>query len=113
MPLRVHVDVVSAEELIFSGETDFAVFPGEAGELGIERAIAPVQLHLNGLRTLGDTALILGVAVQAELQGGILGLEETIDGQQAGRQRLDLDRNPLGRTRLGAAEHVLDFIGFF
>ena len=35
MPLRVHVDVVSAEELIFSGETDFAVFPGEAGELGI------------------------------------------------------------------------------
>ncbi|MBL8414065.1 MAG: F0F1 ATP synthase subunit epsilon [Propionivibrio sp.] len=35
MPLRVHVDVVSAEELIYSGETEFAVFPGEAGELGI------------------------------------------------------------------------------
>jgi len=35
MPLRVHVDVVSAEELIFSGEADYAVFPGEAGELGI------------------------------------------------------------------------------
>ena len=35
MALRVHVDVVSAEELIFSGEADFAVFPGEAGELGI------------------------------------------------------------------------------
>ena len=35
MSLRVHVDVVSAEELIFSGETEFAVFPGEAGELGI------------------------------------------------------------------------------
>ena len=35
MPLRVHVDLVSAEELIFSGETEFAVFPGEAGELGI------------------------------------------------------------------------------
>ena len=35
MPLRVLVDVVSAEDLIFSGETDFAVFPGEAGELGI------------------------------------------------------------------------------
>lgn len=35
MSIRVHVDVVSAEELIFSGETDFAVFPGEAGELGI------------------------------------------------------------------------------
>ncbi|HRD92617.1 F0F1 ATP synthase subunit epsilon [Accumulibacter sp.] len=35
MAIRVHVDVVSAEELIFSGQTDFAVFPGEAGELGI------------------------------------------------------------------------------
>jgi F-type H+-transporting ATPase subunit epsilon len=35
MPLRIHVDVVSAEELIFSGETEFAVFPGEDGELGI------------------------------------------------------------------------------
>ncbi len=35
MPLRVHVDVVSAEELIFSGETDFAVFPGESGDLGV------------------------------------------------------------------------------
>lgn len=35
MALRVHVDVVSAEESIFSGEAEFAVFPGEAGELGI------------------------------------------------------------------------------
>jgi len=35
MVLRVHVDVVSAEESIFSGEAEFAVFPGEAGELGI------------------------------------------------------------------------------
>ncbi len=35
MPLRVHVEIVSAEELIYSGETEFAVFPGEAGELGI------------------------------------------------------------------------------
>lgn len=35
MPLRVHVDVVSAEESIFSGEAEFAVFPGESGELGI------------------------------------------------------------------------------
>ena len=42
MPLRVHVDVVSAEELIFSGETDFAVFPGEAGELGIYPRHAPL-----------------------------------------------------------------------
>jgi len=35
MPLTVHCDVVSAEEQIFSGLVEFAVFPGEAGELGI------------------------------------------------------------------------------
>jgi F-type H+-transporting ATPase subunit epsilon len=31
----IHIDVVSAEESIFSGEAEFVVLPGEAGELGI------------------------------------------------------------------------------
>ena len=31
----IHVDVVSAEEEIFSGEAEFVVLPGESGELGI------------------------------------------------------------------------------
>ena len=31
----IHVDVVSAEESIFSGEAEFVVLPGEEGELGI------------------------------------------------------------------------------
>ncbi len=31
----LHVDVVSAEELIFSGEAKFVALPGESGELGI------------------------------------------------------------------------------
>ena len=31
----MQVDVVSAEESIFSGEAEFVVLPGEAGELGI------------------------------------------------------------------------------
>ena len=35
MALRIHVDVVSAEEMIFSGEADHVVLPGESGELGI------------------------------------------------------------------------------
>ena len=35
MALRIHVDVVSAEENIFSGEADHVALPGEAGELGI------------------------------------------------------------------------------
>ena len=35
MAHTIHVDVVSAESLIFSGEAEFVALPGEAGELGI------------------------------------------------------------------------------
>ena len=35
MSNTIHVDVVSAEESIFSGEAKFVALPGEAGELGI------------------------------------------------------------------------------
>jgi F-type H+-transporting ATPase subunit epsilon len=35
MAATIHVDVVSAEESIFSGEAEFVVLPGEVGELGI------------------------------------------------------------------------------
>jgi len=35
MASTIHVDVVSAEEQIFSGEAKFVALPGEMGELGI------------------------------------------------------------------------------
>ncbi len=35
MAHTTHVDVVSAEEQIFTGEAEFVALPGEAGELGI------------------------------------------------------------------------------
>lgn len=35
MAHTIHVDVVSAEESIFTGEAKFVALPGEAGELGI------------------------------------------------------------------------------
>ena len=38
----IRVDVVSAEELIFSGEARFVALPGEAGELGIYPRHAPL-----------------------------------------------------------------------
>jgi F-type H+-transporting ATPase subunit epsilon len=38
----MHVDVVSAEASIFSGEAEFVVLPGEAGELGIYPRHAPL-----------------------------------------------------------------------
>ncbi|MGE0875944.1 MAG: F0F1 ATP synthase subunit epsilon [Burkholderiales bacterium] len=38
----MQVDVVSAEESIFSGEAEFVVLPGESGELGIYPRHAPL-----------------------------------------------------------------------
>jgi F-type H+-transporting ATPase subunit epsilon len=35
MANTIHIDVVSAEESIYSGEAEFVVLPGESGELGI------------------------------------------------------------------------------
>jgi F-type H+-transporting ATPase subunit epsilon len=35
MATTIQVDVVSAEESIFTGEAEFVALPGEAGELGI------------------------------------------------------------------------------
>ena len=46
MAIRVHVDVVSAEESIFSGEAEFAVFPGESGELGIYPRHTPLLTRI-------------------------------------------------------------------
>ncbi len=42
MAMTVHVDVVSAEELIFSGLAESVVIPGIMGELGIYPRHAPL-----------------------------------------------------------------------
>ena len=38
----IKVDVVSAEEQIFSGDAEFVALPGESGELGILPQHAPL-----------------------------------------------------------------------
>jgi F-type H+-transporting ATPase subunit epsilon len=42
MANTIHVDVVSAEALIFSGEAEFIALPGETGELGIYPSHTPL-----------------------------------------------------------------------
>src|SRR3981189_3987800 len=42
MANTIHGDVVSAEASIYSGEAEFVVLPGEAGELGIYPRHAPL-----------------------------------------------------------------------
>ncbi len=71
MAHTIHVDVVSAEALIFSGEAEFVALPGEAGELGIYPKHTPLITRIK------PGAVRIKVAGQAEdefvfVAGGIL-----------------------------------------
>ena len=46
MAMTIHVDVVSAEESIFSCLAEFVVLPGEAGELGILPGHMPLMTRI-------------------------------------------------------------------
>lgn len=46
MVMTVHVDIVSAEEQIFSGLAEFVALPGEAGELGILPGHMPLMTRI-------------------------------------------------------------------
>ena len=77
MAYRVHVDVVSAEEEIFSGEAELAVFPGESGELGILPHHAPLLTRVKP----GTVRLKIPDRDDYELiyvSGGILEVQPTL-----------------------------------
>lgn len=46
MAMTVHVDVVSAEELIFSGLAEIVIVPGQMGELGIYPRHTPLLTRI-------------------------------------------------------------------
>ena len=77
MPHTIHVDVVSAEASIFSGEAEFVALPGEAGELGIYPKHTPLITRIR------PGAVRIRVAGQAEdefvfVAGGILEVQPDI-----------------------------------
>ena len=77
MANTLHIDVVSAEESIYSGEAEFVVLPGEAGELGIYPRHAPLitRIRPGEVRIKpaggGDEELIF-------VAGGILEVQPTV-----------------------------------
>ena len=77
MANTIHVDVVSAEEAIFSGEAEFVALPGEAGELGIYPKHTPLITRIR------PGAVRIKVAGQAEDQfvfvaGGVLEVQPNL-----------------------------------
>ena len=76
MANTIHVDVVSAEEQIFSGEAEFVVLPGVLGELGIYPRHTPL------LTQIKPGAVRIKIPGQAEdelvfVQGGFLEVQPT------------------------------------
>ena len=78
MANTIRVDVVSAEELIYSGDAQFVVLPGEAGELGIYPRHTPLitRIKPGAVRILpaggGDEELIFVAGGVLEVQPGVI-----------------------------------------
>ncbi len=77
MANTLHVDVVSAEEQIYSGEAEFVVLPGEAGELGIYPRHTPLITRIKA------GAVRIKVPGQAEdefvfVAGGVLEVQPQV-----------------------------------
>jgi F-type H+-transporting ATPase subunit epsilon len=71
----IHVDVVSAEESIFSGEAKFVALPGENGELGILPRHTPLITRIRPGAVRIERALADGSSGEEEfifVAGGIL-----------------------------------------
>ena len=105
----IHVDVVSAEEQIFSGDAEFVVLPGEMGELGIYPRHTPLITRIRPgtvrLRIPGQNAEEL-----IFVSGGILEVQPdsvTVLADTAVRGH-DLDEAKALEAKQRAEEAMLD-----
>jgi F-type H+-transporting ATPase subunit epsilon len=109
MAHTIHVDVVSAEELIFSGEAEFVALPGEAGELGIYPKHTPLITRIR------PGAVRIKVVGQAEeefvfVAGGLLEVQPnavTVLADTAIRGK-DLDEAKASEAKKRAEEMLLN-----
>ena len=109
MANSIHVDVVSAEENIFSGEAEFIALPGEAGELGIYPKHTPLITRIR------PGAVRIKVAGQSEdefvfVAGGILEVQPnsvTVLADTAIRGR-DLDEAKATEAKKQAEEALVN-----
>jgi F-type H+-transporting ATPase subunit epsilon len=102
----IHVDVVSAEESIFSGEARFVALPGEAGELGIYPRHTPLisRIKAGSVRI----EMVDGSEEFVFVAGGILEVQPdrvTVLSDTAIRGK-DLDDEKANAAKLAAQEAV-------
>jgi F-type H+-transporting ATPase subunit epsilon len=102
----IHVDVVSAEESIFTGAARFVALPGEAGELGIYPRHTPLITRIKA----GSVRIQLadGGEEFVFVAGGILEVQPdcvTVLSDTAVRGK-DLDDEKANEAKLAAEEAV-------
>ena len=100
----IHVDVVSAEESIFSGEARFVALPGEGGELGIYPRHTPLITRIKA----GSVRIEMadGGEEFVFVAGGILEVQPdcvTVLSDTAVRGK-DLDEEKANETKAAAEE---------
>ena len=78
MVMSVHVDVVSAEESIFSGLAEMVVVPGEQGELGIYPRHAPLLTRIKPGSVRIKLADKQGEEALIYVSGGILEVQPNV-----------------------------------
>ena len=119
----IHVDVVSAEESIFSGEAQFVVLPGESGELGIYPRHTPLitRIKPGTVRILppegGEEQLIFvaGGILEVQPKGVTVLADTAIRGHdldeakanEAIQRAEDARRNAKGKEELAVVEGEL------
>lgn len=119
----IHVDVVSAEESIFSGEAEFVVLPGESGELGIYPRHTPLitRIKPGAVRILppggGEEQLIFvaGGILEVQPKGVTVLADTAIRGHdldeakanEAIQRAEDARRNAKGKEELAVVEGEL------
>ena len=102
----IHVDVVSAEESIFSGEARFVALPGEAGELGIYPRHTPLITRIKPGSVRIETAD--GREEFVFVAGGVLEVQPdcvTVLSDTAIRGK-DLDEEKANEAKVAAEEAV-------
>ena len=121
-----HVDVVSAEESIFSGEAEFVVLPGEAGELGVYPRHTPLitRIRPGTVRIIpaggGEEQLIFVAGGILEIQPQVVtvladtairahDLDEA-KAQEALRRAEDAKRNAQGKQELATVEGEISML---
>ena len=103
----IHVDVVSAEESIFSGEAKFVALPGENGELGILPRHTPLITRIKAGAVRIERA-DNGEEEFVFVAGGILEVQPdsvTVLSDTAVRGK-DLDEERANAAKKAAQEHL-------